>query len=147
MMREKNVELAVGAFMLLGILCLGYLSVRFGRMEVLGSDGYEVVATFTDTGGIRTGAAVVIAGVQIGRVMGVELVDYEGQVVMSIDSGVEIQEDAIAAIRTRGLIGEKFIEISPGGSNTMVGPGERIRETQPAVNLEQLISNFVFGKA
>ena len=147
MMRAKNVELAVGAFMLLGMACLGYLSVRFGRMEVLGSDGYEVVATFSNTGGIREGAAVVIAGVQIGRVKGIELVDYEGQVVMTIDPGVAIQEDAIAAIRTRGLIGEKYIEINPGGSDTMVGPGERIRDTQPAVNLEELISNFVFGKA
>ena len=146
-MRAKNVELAVGAFMLLGMACLGYLSVRFGRMEVLGSDGYEVVATFSNTGGIREGAAVVIAGVQIGRVKGIELVDYEGQVVMTIDPGVAIQEDAIAAIRTRGLIGEKYIEINPGGSDTMVGPGERIRDTQPAVNLEELISNFVFGKA
>ena len=146
-MKEKNVELAVGAFMLLGILCLAYLSVKFGGVEILGSDGYEVVATFSNTGGIREGAAVVIAGVDVGRVKGVELVDYEAQVVMTIHPGVEIQQDAIAAIRTRGLIGEKYIEINPGGSDKMVGPGERIRETQPAVNLEELISNFVFGKA
>ena len=146
-MKTRNLELAVGVFMLLGILCLTYLSVKLGRMEVLGSQGYEVVATFTNTGGIRPGAAVVIAGVEIGRVKGVQLVDYEGQVVMTIDPGVEIQEDAIAAIRTRGLIGEKYVEISPGGSEKLISPGERIRDTQPAVNLEELISNFVFGKA
>ena len=95
---------------------------------------------------MKTGSSVVIAGVDIGQVKEVSLVNYEARVVMSLPEDLKIQEDAIASIRTRGLIGEKYIEITPGASDKLIGAGGRIRETQPAVNLEQLISSFVFGK-
>ena len=144
-MKKFDVELAAGVFMLAGIACLGYLSIRLARGEVLGRRGYEVYARFTDSGGLKAGSPVVIAGVDIGRVRSVALEDYEAKVVLELDRDVAIQADAIASIKTRGLIGERFVEIAPGGSDEIVQPGERIRETQPAVDIEALISKYVFG--
>jgi len=145
-MRKFDLELAVGIFMIAGILCLGYLSIKLGRMEVLGEKGYEVFAIFSNSGGLRAGSPVVIAGVEVGRVKEITLDDYQARVRINLPVDVKIQEDAIASIKTKGLIGEKYIEITPGGSEKFVEPGGRIRETQPAVDLEQLISNYVFDK-
>ena len=145
-MRKFDLELSVGVFILAGILCLGYLSIKLAKMEVLGGEGYELTATFADVGGLKKGSSVVIAGVEIGRVKSIEMIDYEAKIVLLLPRDLEIQEDAIAAVKTKGLIGEKFIQITPGGSDKIIKPGERIRETQPAVDMEALISNFVFGK-
>ncbi len=145
-MKKFDLELCVGLFMILGILCLGYLSIKLGKLEVLGSQGYEVEAIFSNGGGIKSGSSVVIAGVEIGRVKQVGLDDYQARVLMDLPFDVKIQEDAIASIKTRGLIGDKFIEITPGGSEELIRPGGRIRDTQSAVDLEELISNYVFGK-
>jgi phospholipid/cholesterol/gamma-HCH transport system substrate-binding protein len=145
-MKKIDLELSVGLFIIAGIICLGYLSVKLGKMEVLGSKGYEVYALFSNSGGLKTGSSVVIAGVDVGRVKGITLEDYQARVTLNLPENVNIQEDAIASIKTRGLIGEKYIEITPGGSEKLIPPGGRIRETQPAVDLEELISNFVFGK-
>ena len=145
-MKKFDLELAVGVFVILGILCLGYLSIKLGKMEVLGNKGYEVYAIFSNTGGLKTGASIMIAGVDVGRVKNISLEDYQARVVLNLPPGMEIQEDAIVSIKTRGLIGEKYIQITPGGSEKIIQPGGRIRETEPAVNLEDLISKFVFGK-
>lgn len=145
-MRKFDLELGVGVFLLAGILCLGYLSIKLARMEVFGGKGYEINAIFSDVGALKKGASVVIAGVEVGRIKNIKMDDYEAKVIMSINRGVEIQEDAIASVKTRGLIGEKFIQISPGGSEKIIPPGGQLRETQPVVDLEQLISNFVFGR-
>jgi len=145
-MKKFDLELAVGVFVILGIVCLGYLSIKLGKMEVLGNKGYEVYAIFSNTGGLKTGASIMIAGVDVGRVKSVSLEDYQARVVLNLPLDVEIQEDAIVSIKTRGLIGEKYVEITPGGSGKIIQPEGRIRETEPAVNLEDLISKFVFGK-
>jgi phospholipid/cholesterol/gamma-HCH transport system substrate-binding protein len=145
-MKRFDLQLTVGLFIIAGIICLGYLSIKLARMEVLGEKGYEVYALFSNSGGLKTGSSIVIAGVEVGRVKTITLEDYQARVVLNIPQHVKIQEDAIASIKTKGLIGEKYIEITPGGSEEIVPPGGRIRETQPAVDLEELISNFVFGK-
>ena len=145
-MRKLDVELAVGLFIIVGLICLGYLSIRLGRMEVIGGEGYEVYGLFSNTGGLKVGSSIKIAGVDVGRVKDITLEDYQARIVMKIPKGVEIQEDAIASIKTKGLIGDKYIEITPGGSEQIVPPGGRIRETLPAVDIEQLISNYVFGQ-
>lgn len=132
--------------MIAGIICLGYLSIKLGRMELFGGKGYEVHAVFSNSGGLKTGSTVVIAGVEVGRVKQVVLDDYEARVVITLPLDVKLQDDAIASIKTKGLIGEKYIEITPGGSEELIKPGGLIRETEPAVDLEKLISNFVFGK-
>jgi phospholipid/cholesterol/gamma-HCH transport system substrate-binding protein len=145
-MKKIDLELSVGLFIIAGIICLGYLSIKLGKMEVLGSKGYEVYAIFSNSGGLKAGSSVVIAGVDVGRVKAITLEDYQARVILNLPENVNIQEDAIASIKTRGLIGEKYIEITPGGSEKLIPPGSRIRETQPAVDLEELISKFVFGK-
>jgi phospholipid/cholesterol/gamma-HCH transport system substrate-binding protein len=145
-MKKFDTELFVGLFIIAGIICLGYLSVKIARSEILGTKGYEVYALFSNSGGLKKGSSVTIAGVEVGRIRSVSLDDYQARIVMSLQKGVKIQEDAIAAVKTKGLIGEKFIEITPGGSDKIIPPGGRIRETLPPVDLEQLISKFVFGK-
>jgi phospholipid/cholesterol/gamma-HCH transport system substrate-binding protein len=145
-MRKFDLELSVGIFILAGILCLGYLSIRLARLEVFGAEGYEVHALFTNAGGLKEGASVVIAVVDVGRVKAVTMEDYKAKVVMIIQKGLELQEDAIASIKTKGLIGEKYVQILPGGTEEIIKEGGRIWETEPAVDLEQLISKFAFGK-
>ena len=145
-MKKLDLELAVGFFMILGIICLGYLTIKLGRMEVFGEKGYEIKAVFSNSGGLKTGSSVVIAGVDVGRVKGVILDDYQAQVIINLPLDIKIQEDSIASIKTKGLIGEKYVDITPGGSEKIIKPGEKIRETQPAVDIEELISSFVFGK-
>ncbi|MFB3885037.1 MAG: outer membrane lipid asymmetry maintenance protein MlaD [Thermodesulfobacteriota bacterium] len=145
-MKKFDLELVVGLFIIAGMICLGYLSIKLGKMEVIGESGYEVYAVFSNIGGLKTGSSIEIAGVGVGRVKKITLDNYEAHVVLSLPWNVKIQEDAIASIKTRGLIGEKYIEITPGGAERLIKPGDRIRETQPAVDLEELISKFVFGK-
>ena len=145
-MRRFDIEFTVGLFIIAGIICLGYLSIKLGGMEILGNKGYDIYALFSNSGGLKTGAPVVIAGVDVGKVKRIALEDYEARVDMNLAEGVRIQEDAIASIKTKGLIGEKYIAITPGGSEELIAPGSRMRETQPPVDFEQLISNYVFGK-
>jgi phospholipid/cholesterol/gamma-HCH transport system substrate-binding protein len=144
-MRKFDLELAVGIFMIAGMVCLAYLTIKLGQLEVLGEKGYEIQAVFSSSGGLKTGSSVVIAGVEVGRVKKVVLDDYEARVTMSLPLEVKIQEDAIASIKTKGLIGEKYVEISPGGLDENIEPGGVIRDTQPPIDIEQLISKYIFG--
>lgn len=146
MKRKFSLETTVGVFMLIGILCLAYVSVHLGKMEVMGSKGYSVKAVFSDVGGLRVGAAVVIAGVNVGKVESIRLQDYEAQVALRLNGDLKLPEDTIASIKTHGLIGEQFIQLSPGAADEMIQAGGRIRQTQPAVDFEGLISKYAFGK-
>jgi phospholipid/cholesterol/gamma-HCH transport system substrate-binding protein len=145
-MKKFDLEFAVGLFLIAGIVCLGYLSIKLGKIEIGGERGYEIYGMFSNIGGLKVGSSIEIAGVNVGRVKGITLDHYQARVVLNFPKGLKIQEDAIASIKTRGLIGEKYIEISPGGSEKVIKPGDRIRETQPAIDMEELISKFVFGK-
>jgi phospholipid/cholesterol/gamma-HCH transport system substrate-binding protein len=145
-MKKLDLELAVGLFIIAGVICLAYLSIQLGKMEVGGKRGYDIYALFSNSGGLKTGSSIEIAGVDVGRVKSVALDNYQARVVLNLAERLEIQEDAIASIKTRGLIGEKYVEIAPGGSKKMIEPGGRILETQSAIDIEGLISKFVFGK-
>jgi len=145
-MKKFDLELAVGFFMIIGIICLGYLSIKLGKMEVFGDEGYEIQAIFSNSGGLKSGSSVVIAGVEVGRVKRVILDDYQAKIFLNLPLNLKIQEDAIASIKTKGLIGEKYVEITPGGADELIKPGGRIRDTQSAIDFEELISNYVFGK-
>jgi phospholipid/cholesterol/gamma-HCH transport system substrate-binding protein len=139
-------ELAVGIFLVIGIFSLIFISIKLGRLEVLGSEGYTLYAKFEDAGGIKAGADVDIAGVTIGKVKSVRLDNYQALVAFMINKNVKLQEDSIASIKTKGLIGEKYVEISPGASDKILRNGERIRETESAIDIEELLSKYVFGK-
>lgn len=145
-MKERlNLELVVGTFMVVGILCLGYLSIKLGKIEVWGKPGYEVFAVFSDVGGLKNGSSVVVAGVDVGLVRSISLEDDEARVVLQINPGLLIHEDAIVSVKTRGLIGEKFIQVSAGAADGIIKPGGRIRQTESAVDIEALISKYAFG--
>ena len=145
-MRRSALDVAVGVFLVVGVLALGWLSVRLGRVELFTSPGYVVFADFPSVGGLKAGSSVEIAGVEIGRVDGITLSDYQARVAMTIRGDVKLQDDAIASIKTRGLIGEKFIKINPGGSEKLIKPNGKITEVEPPVDIEELISKYVFGK-
>jgi phospholipid/cholesterol/gamma-HCH transport system substrate-binding protein len=145
-MERTKLHLGVGIFMVLGILALGYLSVKLGRVSFFGGSGYVVIVDFPSVGGLKEGSAVEIAGVEIGRVESIGLADYQARVRLRIHQGVQLQEDSIASIKTKGLIGEKYVRISPGGSDKIVGPNGKIREVEAPVDLEELISKYIFGK-
>lgn len=145
-MKKIDLETAVGFFLLIGIFSLAYISVKLGRLEMLGSKGYEVYAEFEQVGGIKTGASVEIAGIAIGKVTRMRLKDYQALLSMEIDRNVKLQEDAIASVRTKGLIGEKYILITPGGSEKNIPDGGKIRETESAIDTESLMSKYIFGK-
>jgi len=145
-MKKFDLEVAVGLFIIAGIVCLGYLSIKLGKMEVLGEKGYEVYAIFSNSGGLKVGSTIEIAGVDVGRVKNITLDNYQAKLVFMLREGLKIQEDAIASIKTKGLVGERYIVITPGGSEKVIQPGGRIRETQSPVDIEELISKFVFGK-
>lgn len=145
-MKKIDLELIVGIFVIAGIICLGYLSVRMAKMDVFNKDGYELYAVFADIAGLKEGSSVLIAGMEVGKVKSITMEDYEARVTLTMKNDIKIQEDAIASIKTRGLIGEKYLSITPGGSDVILSPGDRIRETMPALDIEELISNFALGK-
>jgi phospholipid/cholesterol/gamma-HCH transport system substrate-binding protein len=145
-MRKFDLEMAVGIFVLIGVFCLVYISIRLGRLEVIGSGYYTVYADFEKAGGIKQGSSVEIAGVEVGKVKSIRLDNYQARVELSIEKTVKLQEDTIASIRTKGLIGEKFVQITPGGSDRTIPAGGRIRETESAIDVEELVSKYIFGK-
>lgn len=146
MKHRLSIEAAVGLFMILGVACLAYLSVRLGEIELLGRGGYKVTATFANVGSLRAGAPVVIAGVEVGRVESIALDNYEARVVLRLNTGLVLHEDAIVSVKTRGLIGEKYIQISAGAADAVIPGGGRIRQTESAVDFEEMISKYAFGK-
>jgi phospholipid/cholesterol/gamma-HCH transport system substrate-binding protein len=145
-MERTRVNIAVGLFVVVGILALGYLSIKLGKVSFLGGSGYVVTVDFPSVGGLKTGSTVEIAGVEVGRVDTIGLADYQARVFLRIRSGIRLQEDAIASIKTKGLIGEKYVRISPGGSDKIIPPNGRIREVEAPVDFEELLSKYIFGK-
>lgn len=145
-MNRFNLEVLVGIFVVAGLIALGYLSIKLGKLEVIGGKGYDVVAEFSNAGGLKTGSTVEIAGVEVGRVTEISLKDYQALVRIRMKQDVKLQDDSIASIKTKGLIGEKYVALTPGGSDKLVKAGGKIRETESAIDFENLISNYVFGK-
>jgi phospholipid/cholesterol/gamma-HCH transport system substrate-binding protein len=145
-MERTRLNLAVGVFVILGVLALAYLSVKLGRVSLFGAGGYVVTVDFPSVGGLKAGSTVEIAGVEIGRVESIGLQDYQAHIVLRVREDVKLQEDAIASIKTKGLIGEKYVRISPGGSERIIPPHGKIREVEAPVDFEELLSKYIFGK-
>ncbi|MDX2348537.1 MAG: outer membrane lipid asymmetry maintenance protein MlaD [Nitrospirota bacterium] len=144
-MERGKLEFVVGLFVLVGILCLGYLAIKLGKLELVGGDYYELTADFSSSSGLKKGASVEIAGVEVGRVKSIELKDDQAQIVLAIQDGITVYNDAIASIKTRGIIGEKYMGLSPGGSGDLLSKGGTIVDTESGVDLEQVISQFIHG--
>jgi len=146
-MDRKGLELGVGLFLLVGFLCLGYLSFKLGDVKLWRTSDYDVLATFSNVAGLKNKAMVTMAGVTIGQVKDIQLSDGRALLTLNIHKGVLIEEDAIASIKTMGIIGDKYVSISPGASDDYLKAGGTIRDTQPPLDLENLVSRFVFGNA
>jgi phospholipid/cholesterol/gamma-HCH transport system substrate-binding protein len=145
-MNKLNVETGVGIFLIAGIVCLAFLSVKLGHIELFGTKQYVVKASFTSITGLKENAEVEIAGVKVGNVSKISLDSDRAVVEMHIDPAVKIQEDSIASIRTKGIIGDKYIKISPGGTDEIVKPNGMLTETESSIELEELVSKYIFEK-
>lgn len=144
-MKTFDLELLVGCILSCVIALLVYLSLRLGQVDLFGNQGYTVQAKFTTVGGLQTGAVVELAGVEIGRVEHIALDDYQARVTLKIDGSISLREDAKATIKSKGLIGERYVEISPGAAGNKLEPGGLIRETESPVDIQELIAQFIFG--
>jgi phospholipid/cholesterol/gamma-HCH transport system substrate-binding protein len=142
---QTRTEIIVGFFVLVGIACLGYLAIKLGKLEVLGNSGYRVYADFPSVAGLKLGDPVEIAGVKVGRVDAMGLADDRARLHLRIQEDVKLQEDVIASVRARGLIGDKFVLITPGASDKIIPPGGKIRETESPPDIPDLIGKIVGG--
>ncbi len=147
-MKKGTVETTVGVFVLIGILCVAYLTIKLGRMEWFGDDYYQLDAFFNSVSGLKTGAVVEMSGVTVGKVDAISLDQNSrmARVQLRIREDLTLYDDVIASIKTSGLIGDKYIALSQGGSGQPIEPGGIIFDTESALDIEELISKFVFGK-
>jgi len=145
-MKKLNLEMIVGLFLLAGFACFSYLAIKMGDLKLFQNETYAVTARFTSISGLKEGSVVELAGVNVGKVSRIELDpgEYEAVVHLDIDKSVELQDDSIASIRTAGIIGDKFIKLTPGGSDMILGPGDEIEETEASISLEELVSKYIF---
>ena len=146
-MKKSSVELGVGIFVLIGLICVGYLTIQLGKMKLLGDDHYFLNARFLSVSGLKVGAQVEIAGVSVGQVESINL-DPENHVAMvrlKIQKGIVLTDDVIASVKTAGLIGDKYIKLTPGGSDEILGSEDTITDTESALDIEELISKYAFG--
>ncbi len=147
-MKKYNMESIVGIFVVLGLVCVGYMTVKLGKVDLFGDRSYALIAKFTTVTGLRIGSKVNILGLEVGRVerITIDQENLKAVVEMKIKKGVNIYDDAIASIKTEGLIGDKYLSIDPGGGGTLLADNGVISDTQAAVDIEQLISKYAFGE-
>lgn len=145
-MKRFSIEYAVGLFMIAGLMCLFWLAIELGGVSLGGSGHYTLRARFVSASGLKPGADVELAGVVVGKVKTVkfDVDEYQAEVELTVPDNVRLQEDAIASIRSTGIIGGKFLKITPGGSDELLAPGEEILETESSISLEELISKYMF---
>ena len=146
-MKNRKTELYVGIFIILGIMCSAYLIFTLGELKLFKNDRYSVYAYFTSVSGLSTGADVQIAGVEVGEVASISLDNEQflAKVELSVMKNIDLADDVIASVKTTGIIGDKYIELSPGGSETTLKPGETIYNTESSVDLESLVRKYIFN--
>lgn len=146
-MKQTQLEFLVGAFVLLGLAAVAYLTVKLGGGSLLGGDTYPLEARFTSVSGLNAGSSVLVAGVPVGRVEAIRMEpsEYTAIVTFRVMAGVRLPTDSMASIKTTGLIGDKYVALSPGADESYLEPGARITMTESSVDLESLIGKMAFG--
>jgi phospholipid/cholesterol/gamma-HCH transport system substrate-binding protein len=147
-MRKYRYETVAGIFVVIGLLCVGYMTVKLGKINLFGEDTYTLYARFTSVSGLRVGNPVEMLGLEIGRVQSL-ILDQKDQLAVAelkIKRGVIVYGDAIASIKTAGLIGDRYVGIDPGGSAEILKPGATIAQTQPPLDIGELIGKYAFGE-
>jgi phospholipid/cholesterol/gamma-HCH transport system substrate-binding protein len=147
MMKKSSIETSVGLFVLIGMLCVGYLTIKLGKMDLLGDNYYSVYADFNSATGLKGGANVEMAGVKIGQIEDVVLLPHIkiARVQLKIDNDISLAVDVIASVKTAGLLGDRYLSLTPGGSDEFLEAGDSIEETESALDIEDLISKYVFS--
>jgi phospholipid/cholesterol/gamma-HCH transport system substrate-binding protein len=140
-------EIGAGVFVILGLVTLGYLSISVGGLRLAPRHAYHVRARFSNIGDLKAHAPVKIAGVTVGRVESIRLAEFVGEVELGIGRSVRLPKDTIASISTAGLLGDAYVSLSPGGSNAELKEGDRISQTEPALNMSDLVGRAAFGTA
>jgi phospholipid/cholesterol/gamma-HCH transport system substrate-binding protein len=145
--KQTRLELFVGIFVLLGLAAVAYLTMKLGSGSLVGGNTYLIEARFSNAGGLHSGSSVLVAGVTVGRVEGVRIdpADYSAIATLRIPTELRLPTDSMASIRTSGLIGDKYVFLSPGADDTYLKPGTRITMTESSVDLESLIGKMAFG--
>ena len=147
-MKKYDMETTVGVFIVIGLICIGYLTIKLGNISVFGDDSYSLFARFNLVSGLRIGSPVEMLGIEIGKV-GNLIIDQEDQVAVAelrIKRDIKVYDDAIASIKTAGLIGDRYILLDVGGSDEVLKPGDMITETESALDIESLVSKYAFGE-
>ncbi len=147
-MNKRNLEFYVGLFVIIGCVCSAYLISALGGVDFFGKNSYSVYAYFSSVSGLKTGASVEMAGVNIGQVTDISL-DAErllAKVEINLPKTVVLSEYVIASVKTSVIIGDKYISLSPGGSEMTLGPGDTIFNTESAIDIESLVSKYIFNK-
>ena len=145
-MKKTNLEITVGVFLLAGFISFSWLAVKMGDINPFANETYPVTARFNSISGLKEGATIELAGVIVGKVSQIELDagEYEAVVHLNVEKTVALTDDSIASIRTSGIIGDKYIKLTPGGSEIMLEAGDEIDETESAISLEELVSKYIF---
>ena len=146
-MKKYSKETVVGIFVVIGLFCIAYMTVKLGNVGFWGENTYSLTAKYSTVTGLRVGNPVNMLGLEIGRVAKFEM-DQENQmaiVTLEINKGIEIYDDAIASIKTEGLIGDKFIGIDAGGGGDLLANGDTITETESPTDIMELVSKYAFG--
>jgi phospholipid/cholesterol/gamma-HCH transport system substrate-binding protein len=148
-MKKNTLEMTVGLFMMAGLAAFGYLALQLGEVSIFSSSTkYIITAEFDNVSGVKKGAAVQIAGVMVGDVSGVKLNEDDVAVLsLRLDKRVKIPADSIASVKSQGIIGDKYIQLSPGADEEILAEGGVLTETESSVDIEALISKFAFGSA
>lgn len=146
-MKKYAKETTVGIFVFLGLVSMAYMSVKLGNINLFSKDHYLLRAQFTDVSGLKTNAPVSIYGVEMGYVgdIRINLENGLADVDLFIRKDITLLDDTIASVKTSGLIGDRYVKITPGGIGEELKPGEKIFDTEPAIDIEDLISKYVFG--
>lgn len=149
-MNRSTIDLWVGVFVVAGVGALLFLALKVGNLATFSNNQtYQVHAKFANIGGLKERAPIKSAGVVVGRVQGIRFDNesYEAIVSMNLDAGYQFPRDTTAKILTSGILGEQYVGLEAGGDGVMLKSGDRLRLTQSAVVLENLISQFLFNKA
>lgn len=147
MQRHTQLEIAVGAFVVAGAAALAYLSITLGDLQLRGDKRYPVIARFSSVGSLKVGDPVKLAGVNVGQVSAINLVNYAAEAQLDIEPSLKLPEDTIASVQSSSLLGDVFVALSPGASDKDLTPGGRIQQTEPAVSLTELLAKYAFGNA
>lgn len=143
---NTKTEMLVGAFVMLGIAALGYLSISIGGLQLVAPDRYVLKARFASVGDLKQGAPIRLAGVKVGQVTGVRLKDYSAEADLSIARALVLPKDSVASIRSEGLLGNTYVALSPGGSLENLRDGGMVTRTEPAIDLSDLLARYAFGR-